>query len=65
MFDGGSFVIATDGTVLARAPQFVEHLLVWDLLGDDDAPATGADRTRRSHPTRRSTAPWSPACAAT
>ena len=24
-----------------RAPQFVEHLLVWDLLGDDDAPATG------------------------
>ncbi|KQY24868.1 NAD+ synthetase [Cellulomonas sp. Root485] len=41
VFDGGSFVIATDGTVLARAPQFVEHLLVWDLLGDDDAPATG------------------------
>jgi NAD+ synthase (glutamine-hydrolysing) len=30
VFDGGSFVIATDGTVLARAPQFVEHLLVWD-----------------------------------
>ena len=41
VFDGGSFVIATDGTVLTRAPQFVEHLLVWDLLGDDDAPATG------------------------
>lgn len=31
VFDGGSFVIDTDGTVLARAPQFVEHLLVWDL----------------------------------
>jgi NAD+ synthase (glutamine-hydrolysing) len=41
VFDGGSFVIATDGTVLARAPQFVENLLVWDLLGDDDAPARG------------------------
>lgn len=41
VFDGGSFVIATDGTVLTSAPQFVEHLLVWDLLGDDDAPATG------------------------
>jgi NAD+ synthase (glutamine-hydrolysing) len=41
VFDGGSFVIAPDGTVLTRAPQFVEHLLVWDLLGDDDAPATG------------------------
>ena len=41
VFDGGSFVIATDGTVLTRAPQFVEHLLLWDLLGDDDAPATG------------------------
>jgi len=41
VFDGGSFVIGPDGTVLTRAPQFVEHLLVWDLLGDDDAPATG------------------------
>jgi NAD+ synthase (glutamine-hydrolysing) len=41
VFDGGSFVIAPDGTVLTRAPQFVEHLLVWDLVGDDEAPATG------------------------
>ncbi|MEN0129679.1 MAG: NAD+ synthase [Brevundimonas sp.] len=31
VFDGGSFVVGTDGTVLATAPQFVEHLLVWDL----------------------------------
>ena len=31
VFDGGSFVVAADGTLLARAPQFVEHLLVWDL----------------------------------
>lgn len=30
VFDGGSFVVGPDGAVLARAPQFVEHLLVWD-----------------------------------
>jgi len=35
VFDGGSFVVGPDGAVLARAPQFVEHLLVWDLT---DAP---------------------------
>lgn len=31
VFDGGSFVVGADGSLLARAPQFVEHLLVWDL----------------------------------
>ncbi|ROS30955.1 NAD+ synthase [Cellulomonas sp. PhB150] len=31
VFDGGSFVAGTDGTLLATAPQFVEHLLVWEL----------------------------------
>jgi NAD+ synthase (glutamine-hydrolysing) len=31
VFDGGSFVVGPDGAVLARAPQFVEHLLVWDV----------------------------------
>src|SRR4051812_44080480 len=41
VFDGGSFVIATDGRVLTSAPQFEEHLLVWDLLDDDDAPSQG------------------------
>jgi len=40
VFDGGSFVVAADGSLLARAPQFVEHLLVWDL-DDDRAPRTG------------------------
>lgn len=40
VFDGGSFVIGPDGTLLASAPQFVEHLLVWDL------PARGADLER-------------------
>ncbi|WP_019136893.1 NAD+ synthase [Cellulomonas massiliensis] len=41
VFDGGSFVVAPDGTILASAPQFVEHLLVWDLVDDDEAPSTG------------------------
>ncbi|WP_028046556.1 NAD+ synthase [Cellulomonas sp. URHE0023] len=41
VFDGGSFVIATDGRVLTSAPQFEEQLLVWDLLDDDDAPSEG------------------------
>ncbi|MFL6144951.1 MAG: NAD+ synthase [Labedaea sp.] len=40
VFDGDSMVVGTDGTVLARAPQFVEHLLVLDL----DLPG-GAART--------------------
>ncbi|WP_182111413.1 MULTISPECIES: NAD+ synthase [unclassified Actinotalea] len=31
VFDGGSFVVGQDGTPLAGAPQFVEHLLVWEL----------------------------------
>lgn len=31
VFDGGSFVLGADGVELARSPQFVEDLLVWDL----------------------------------
>ena len=41
VFDGGSFVVTDDGTVVARAPQFTEHLLVWDLAAGD-APARAA-----------------------
>jgi NAD+ synthase (glutamine-hydrolysing) len=35
VFDGDSMVVAADGEVLARAPQFVEHLMVVDV----DLPA--------------------------
>lgn len=42
VFDGGSFVMGADGTLLARAPQFTEHLLVWDLPDDGAAPGPGA-----------------------
>ncbi|GII98083.1 NAD+ synthase (glutamine-hydrolysing) [Sediminihabitans luteus] len=31
VFDGGSFVTSTAGEVLARAPRFDEHLLLWTL----------------------------------
>ncbi|HVE63443.1 MAG TPA: NAD+ synthase [Mycobacteriales bacterium] len=33
VFDGDSMVVAADGTLLARAPQFAEHLLMHDLGG--------------------------------
>ncbi len=41
VFDGGSFVVGTDGTMLANAPHFVEHLLLWDLPDEGTAPARG------------------------
>ncbi|MGC4895427.1 NAD+ synthase [Micromonospora sp. DT31] len=31
VYDGDSMIVTADGTLLARAPQFVEHLLVHDL----------------------------------
>ncbi|RBY85976.1 NAD+ synthase [Blastococcus sp. TF02A-26] len=34
VFDGDSMAVAPDGTLLARAPQFVEHLLTVDLAID-------------------------------
>jgi NAD+ synthase (glutamine-hydrolysing) len=39
VFDGDSLVVAADGTLLARAPQFAEHLLLLDL----DLPAATSD----------------------
>lgn len=39
VFDGGSFVVGPDGALLARAPQFTEHLLVWDLPERGAPPA--------------------------
>ena len=41
VFDGGSFVVAADGTPLAGSPQFVEHLLVWDLPERGQVPRAG------------------------
>jgi NAD+ synthase (glutamine-hydrolysing) len=41
VFDGDSFVVAADGSLLARAPQYVEQLLLVDL----DLPAATSERT--------------------
>jgi NAD+ synthase (glutamine-hydrolysing) len=41
VFDGGSFVVDVDGTVVARAPQFVEHLMVCDLPDAGQAAEPG------------------------
>ncbi|MCY7373290.1 MAG: NAD+ synthase [Spirochaetaceae bacterium] len=53
VFDGDSVVVAADGEVLARAPQFEEHLLVVDLdlpvgrttAADEDSDVAAPDRT--------------------
>ena len=42
VFDGDSMVVSASGTVLARLPQFVEHLTVMDLeLPGDASTASG------------------------
>ncbi|MFN8076200.1 MAG: NAD+ synthase [Kineosporiaceae bacterium] len=52
VFDGDSMVVGPDGGVLARAPQFVEHLLTVDLdlapdaTHDDEAPVPGVRHVR-------------------
>jgi NAD+ synthase (glutamine-hydrolysing) len=51
VFDGDSIVVSAKGEVLARAPQFEEHLLVVDL----DLPQA-SPQTDRADPHRRDTA---------
>ncbi|SOB84460.1 NAD+ synthase [Streptomyces sp. 1331.2] len=41
VFDGDSIVVGADGEVIARSPQFEEHLLVLDL----DLPPASSDHT--------------------
>ncbi|WP_341717032.1 NAD+ synthase [Micromonospora sp. FIMYZ51] len=47
VFEGDSMIVAPDGTLLTRAPQFVEHLLVHDVelpaAGDGAAGMAGAE----------------------
>ncbi|MBP2320600.1 NAD+ synthase (glutamine-hydrolyzing) [Kibdelosporangium banguiense] len=40
VFDGDSMVVSVDGTLLTRAPQFVEHLTVLDMDLPGTAPRT-------------------------
>ena len=46
VFDGDSMIVAADGTLLTRAPQFAEHLLVHDL----DLPAADETANRELAP---------------
>jgi NAD+ synthase (glutamine-hydrolysing) len=46
VFDGDSLVVSPDGTVLARAPQFEQSLLVVDIDPHDPGPAAGPAATR-------------------
>ena len=46
VFDGDSLVVAPDGTVLARAPQFEPALLVVDIDPEDEHPAPGPQSRR-------------------
>ncbi|WBB75182.1 NAD+ synthase [Micromonospora sp. WMMD1128] len=41
VYDGDSLIVEADGTLLARAPQFVEHLLVHDVTLPAAPEATG------------------------
>jgi len=51
VFDGHSFVVDHDGTIIARAPQFAEDMLICDV----DVEAAGAARLRdtRQRPAAR------------
>ena len=51
IFDGGSFVCDHEGTVIARAPQFAEHLLVCDV--DPQSAASARLRDTRQRPAAR------------
>ena len=44
VFDGDSMVVAPDGTLLARAPQFLEHVLLVDLDLPEGASEAGPGR---------------------
>ncbi|AVT39517.1 NAD+ synthase [Plantactinospora sp. BB1] len=55
VFDGDSMIVAADGTLLARAPQFVEQLLLHDLdlpEGRADLPEGRADAATGTEPAR-------------
>jgi NAD+ synthase (glutamine-hydrolysing) len=54
VFDGHSFVVDHEGDVIARAPQFAEHLLICDV--DTDAAGAARLRDTRQRPAARTAA---------
>ena len=67
VFDGGSFALDADRRLVAQAPSFVEALTLtrWRRGADERLAPVGARRRspRPCRTWRRSTAPWSWACA--
>ncbi len=65
VFDGDSIVVSERGDVLARAPQFLDDLLVLDLelvaASTDDSPTSGGLSVRRVDLATPAVAPYPPA----
>jgi NAD+ synthase (glutamine-hydrolysing) len=55
VFDGRSVVVDHEGTVIARAPEFAEHLLIADI--DPAAAASARLRDTRQRPAAREVSP--------
>jgi NAD+ synthase (glutamine-hydrolysing) len=62
VFDGASIVVAADGEVVARAPQYEEHLLVFDVELPARAVGAGTVVIDVSPPTTATPAPVAVAC---
>ncbi|MET4223414.1 NAD+ synthase [Oerskovia enterophila] len=60
VFDGGSFVVGPDGSVLTSSPQFVEDLLVWDLPARTPSADGVAGASSTVYPTGRIAPPLHP-----
>ena len=60
VFDGGSFVVGPDGSVLTSSPQFVEDLLVWDLPARTPSADGVAGASPTVYPTGRIAPPLHP-----
>lgn len=57
VFDGDSLVVDASGSLLARAPQFAEHLLIADLELSADPEPVARETTTRIHLTASPTQP--------
>ena len=60
VFDGGSFVVDADGTLIERSPMFMENLTFWDF----DSAAEHQPRPRSFRNSTRTKRYTPPACSA-
>lgn len=49
VFDGDSLIVSPEGELIARSPQFAEHLLIADLELDSDREPVASEGTTRIH----------------